>query len=241
MTMFIFSATNDGKKMNMVPISMPKVLKNLVEVGNRLEQLGLTKDQLEEVVDAMVAARADCTDNDPPGARGWSAWRMGTRRLREILLSVEGWEKDDSDQISSVMNRQLGIRIAVSNTDDGTGVDENDRYPQNRSRKGAATDGAIQRNQGSFLAVLDASLNVVQMRLRSPSPLIVTWYLCVYCEGDEFRAELACPSAVEGGFFSDFKERIFLGSSDDGKGKFERLEDGDETPEFEIQVTRKKN
>jgi hypothetical protein len=64
-----------------------KIVKDPVEVGNRLEQLGVSKGKVIEVIEAMVSARADCTPNDPPGSHGWSSYRMGTRRLREEFLT----------------------------------------------------------------------------------------------------------------------------------------------------------
>jgi hypothetical protein len=221
-----------------------KILKNPVEVDNRLEQLGFTRDQLIEIAEAMVSARADCTPNDPPGAPGWSSWRMGTRRAREVLLVGEDWERDDSDQISSVLNKRLRIRLAVANTDDATGIEQEHPIPQNWSRKGAATDKAVMVNQRSFMDILDASLKVVPLRQPpKPSGPIITWYLCVYSEGDEFRVELSCPSGLESGFFTDFIERILIvGPDDGGSGGLRRRGDGegDDGPEFNIPVVRKK-
>jgi hypothetical protein len=247
--LFIFSVTNEAEKMNMASIfPMPtKILKRPIEVRNRLGELGLRRDKLIEVVEAMVAAKAECTDNDPPGARGWSAWRMGTRRLREELLTEPGWERDETDQISSVVNKDLGIRIAVSNTDDGTGLDEEGRFPQNRSKKGAATDRVIQMNQGSFMEILDESVREKIVTLKptdKKSGPIITWYLCSYCEGDEYRAELSCPNGVDGGFSTGFDERIFIIDSGEGGGvRRRRVGDnggGAGSSEFEISVKRKK-
>jgi hypothetical protein len=218
-----------------------KVWKTPIEVANRLDELGLTLESLIEVVEAMVRAKAECTDNDPIGSQGWAAYRMGTRRLREVTLTQEEWEKDDTDQIASTLNRKLGIRVAVSNTDDATGVDEEGREPQNRSKKGAATDRAIQSNQLSFMNVLDASLNVIPLdRLRQKPSSIVTWYVCVYSEGDEYRGELACPIGIEAGFYTGFVERIFLKGKDPGDGGAARRRSGGDGPEFDIPVTRKK-
>jgi hypothetical protein len=218
-----------------------KVWKNPIDVDNRLDQLRLKREKLLEVVEAMVGAKAECTDNDPPGSRGWASYRMGTRRLREVTLVEKGWEKDDTDQIASVVNRKLGIRVAVSNTDDGTSLDEEGRIPQNRSKKGAATDRAIQANQGSFMHILDESLNVVPLnQAQQPSRSIITWYLCVYCEGDEFRAELSCPDGMDGGFFTGFVERIFIIGPESGGGALVRRRADDGGPEFDIPVTRKK-
>lgn len=216
------------------------IVRKSVEVENRLEKLGLTREKMLEVAAAMSAAKADCTDNDPPGAPGWSAWRMGTRRLREEMLSIDGWERDESDQISSIVNRKLSLRIAVANTDDGTTVVES--IPQNRSRKGAATDRAVQANQGSFMDILDASMKVVPLKpqLVQTSGSLVTWYLCVFCDDDVLRAELSCPTDVVGGYFTDFKERIFIaGDENDDGANVSRRTDEDGDGEFDIPVTRK--
>ncbi|HQZ13564.1 MAG TPA: glycosyltransferase, partial [Devosia sp.] len=128
-------------------------LKSLIEVGNRLDRLGTSRDVLLEVINAVVAARAECTENDPAGSRGWRGWQMGTRRNRELHGQIDGWEKDDTDQIASVVNRGLGIKIIVCNTDEGTCVEG--LTPQNRSKKGAATERVVDRNQYTFFDKLD--------------------------------------------------------------------------------------
>jgi hypothetical protein len=221
-----------------------KIFKNPVEVGNRLEELGIPPGPLLEAAEAMVSARADCTPNDPPGARGWSSWKLGTRRVREELLTEDGWEKDETDQISSILNKALGIRIVVSNTDDATGIEHNERIPQNRSKKGAATDRVVQVNQGSFFHILEDSLKVVHLKSAPKKAIpIVTWYLCVYNEGEEFRAELSSPVGLDGGFFTDFVERIILIGPDGGDGApvRRRFGEGDSGgTDFDIPVTRKK-
>jgi hypothetical protein len=219
------------------------VWKKPIDVGNRLEKLfQLKREQLLEVAEAMFRAKADCTPNDPPGSQGWSAYKMGTRRLREITLSIEGWEKDDTDQIPSVVNKSLGVRIVVANTDDATGVEGDSRIPQNRSQKGAATDRVVHVNQLSFMAALEESLKVVPLKKSAaPSGRIITWYLCTYSEGDEFRAEISAPKVVEDGYFVDFYERIFL-TNDGSDGEIVRRQPGDsgDGSDFEISVTRKK-
>lgn len=219
-----------------------RITKGPIDTPNRLEELGLKLEEALEVVGAMISAKAECTDNDPPGSRGWSSWRWGIRRLREVKLSQPGWEKDDTDQIASVINKKLGIRIAVSNTDDGTGIDADGRFPQNRSRKGGATDRAVHVNQLSFMDVLEASRKVVPLRGEPPAPsAIITWYVCTYSEGEQFRAELSCPDGMEDGFFTGFIERIFLVDSDDSSGDTirRRRDGGPDDSEFDIPVTRK--
>ena len=217
---------------------MPPIVRaNPIEVANRLHQLGWRREQLLEIVGAMVAARNSCTENDPSSAPGWMAWKEGTRRLREIARPM-GLEKDETGQIPSVIDLRRGLKFAVSNTDDGTGIE--DRIPQNRSRKGPATDRVVCDNQGSLLRALDKTLDVVPISMARKQPgIIVCWYLCVYCQEDEVRAELSCPVSFESDYFTDFVERIVLiGPDGDGAIKVRRdtPEDG---PEFDIPVSRR--
>lgn len=207
------------------------VLQERSEVDGRLHSLfGFSREQLLEVVKACVAARGDCTDNDPPAAAGWSAWRYGTRRLREVFRS-EGWEKDDTDQFSTIVDHERRIRIAVANTDSGTAVSH--LSPRNRSRKGAASERAVDRNQYWLFPDLDVE--------QEPGPLsdYATWYLCVYAEGDDVRAELSCPIEIETGYFAGWNERIFIVQP----GEWEDVDltgiDGDFGPELQIDVRRR--
>ena len=187
-----------------------RILVDPVAVRNRLDEMGLTYDELIEVVGAMVGERALCTDNDPPGARGWASWRMGIRRLRELLCRKEGWVKDDTDQVSSVLNQDRALRITVSNTDENTGIEDLILHPRNRTEKGIVTTRIVRQNQYSFMAILDGSMDVVQFPQATTSVPVITWYLCLYNEGDVVRAELSCPDDLENGFFAGFLERIIL-------------------------------
>lgn len=214
-----------------------------LEVENELEKIGLSATQVLEIVHAMAAARADATENDPPGAAGWSAWRMGIRRAREVTIHDKrfpNWERDETGQVSSVVNRKIGVRLLVSNTDDGTGIDAEDRYPQNRSKKGAATDGIVQGNQGVFEFMEKASNVVAFPKVADDGQDIASWYLCVYSLADELRAELSCPVGIEGGFFTKFRKRIIiLGGGGTGIDPVTRKKSDGEVVEFDIPVARK--
>jgi len=209
---------------------------NPIEVDNRLDVLGWSRADLLEVVSAMVAARHSCTDNDPSSAPGWMSWKDGTRRLREIGRG-KGLHKDEFDQIPCVFDAERRLRFSVSNTDDGTAVAN--RVPQNRSKKGPSTENAVIGNKSLFDGLEEWFEKVTPISRARPQPgIIVSWFLLVYCEGDEVRAELACPVGVNGGFFADFHERIVLIGSDDGGGGIGgRLPD--DGPEFDIPVSRK--
>ncbi len=97
--------------MNMRSIRVAVIVKTFPEMVSRLEAKRTSREALLEVVDALVAARADSTDYDPNGTPGWRGWQMGTRRCREMHVGLDGWEKDDADQVPSIVNREIGLRI----------------------------------------------------------------------------------------------------------------------------------
>lgn len=215
-------------------------LDNPIQAQNRLEQLGLSKPLLLEAIRAMVAARNNCTENDPPSAPGWSSWRDGTRRLREVLIPL-GWKKDDTDMISSAFNEKLGIKVSVQNADASTGVEN--QTPQNSSQKGAATERIVEANgdQFEFRSILDQMPGVIPIssETRASTSGITHWYLCVFCEGDTYRAELSCPVQCVGGFFTKYSERIPIIDDQPDDGAKLRRDVPDDGGEFEIPVIRK--
>lgn len=210
------------------------------EVSNELEKLGLSDEGLHQAVDAVALARNNCTPNDVPAARGLRGWMDGTRSLREFYCR-QGWEKNEDDHISSLFHRERLIKVMVSNTDDATGL-LLDRQPQNRSRKGPATDRAVSMNQqlDLFEGFVDQPPNVVRLALQMG---LQHWFLCVYCDDENgiVRAELSLPAVCEGGFFTTFLKRIVLiGHSDNDDGSGVRVRrDGPDDQGFEINVTRK--
>ena len=217
---------------------MPAVFRtNSVEVSNRLEELGWTAEELLEVSEAMVAARFSCTENDPSSAPGWMSWKDGTRRVREIG-SLKGLTKADIDQIPCIVDTKRKLKFSVSNTDDGTAIEG--RIPQNHSKKGPGTDRAVTGNQGSLFDPKDAPV-VPLSKMKAQPGLLVSWFLLVYVDGDDFRAELSCPVEIEGGFFTDFSERIVLTGPNGGGGVKKRSDEPDDGDpmEFDIPVTRK--
>jgi hypothetical protein len=215
----------------------PIILKTRIEVANALAGIGLNREHLNEVIERMVTARNSCTANHPLGSAGYMAWAEGTCRLREIGSLTPGWERNNDDYIPSIYNVERKHKVAICNTDDGTGLEK--RLPQNRNKKGAGMDRVVGANQEVFSELLEAAVNVIPISQDSRG--IVFWYLCVYSEGDEVRAELSCPLECVGGFFKSFSKRIILigGDDDDGSGVQRRLEPTDGVPGFDIIVTRK--
>jgi len=208
---------------------------NPVEIANRLQELGWSRDDLAEVIDAMVGGRRSCTDNDPLSAPGWMAWKNGIRRFRE-LGRAKGMHKVEVDGIPYVVNLGAKTRFTVANTNDGTSRERSN--PQNQNRKGPATERAVAAQGELFEALAEAPPKVTRLPTAPPG-VWIAWYLCVFCDGEDVRAELSCPVAIEGGYFTDFYERIFLIGPDDGGVKVRRdLPENEQ--DFDIPVIRRK-
>src|SRR5580692_6573285 len=205
---------------------------NSVEVSNRLEELGWTVEELLEVAETMVAARFSCTDNDPSSAPGWMSWKDGTRRIREIG-SLKGLKKADIDQIPCVVDYKRKLKFSVSNADDGTAIEG--RVPQNQSKKGPGTGRAVTGNQGSLFDPKDVP-SIPLSQVKAQPGFLVSWFLLVYVDGDDLRAELSCPVEIEGGFFTDFSERIVLTGPGGGGGVKKRGADPDDGDPMEFDI-----
>jgi hypothetical protein len=143
---------------------------------------------------------------------------------------------DNTDNIPSVVNRKLGIKLAVTNAGSGTGIEWG--HPQPIREKGDGSQRAGFPNQTVLTPVLDGALNEEQSSNNS-----TFWYLCIYCGADMLRAELLCPILADDGSFSDYHERIALISDqDENDGLRPRVESPlspDAGSDIEISVTRK--
>ncbi len=211
------------------------IINSPIEARNRLRELGWDEVELVEVVYAMVAGRNGCTANDPVCAPGWVAWKDGVRRIREIG-ATKGWRRADIDQVPWTIDVERGMKFTVVNSNEAAGVEEHD--PQNRSKRGAAAERAVQANAEQLsLAFPDMPIDRGEAALPDRLMETMSWYLFVFSEGDTIRAELSCPIGMSCGFFSQFKERIFLSTD-----MFTPLGDDalmpDSADEFDIPVER---
>lgn len=197
------------------------------EIVPRLAQLGLRRDLLLDVVGAAVGGRRNATGLHPLSAGGLLSWIQGTGQLRRIFLPL-GWEVCRRDNIESIFHPELGIKVVFQNAERaGDPLLE----PVATSKKGAGSARAIELGQYELWPEEKAK-EVAEVTA-------TTWVLFVYADGDDVRAELSCPMAINEEQFDGFHERIVLV----GKGGWDAalpLEDDGEPPaEYEVPVTRK--
>lgn len=215
-----------------------EILTNDWQVMPRLQQLALTHEGLMAVLHQCVAGYAGCTDNDPPGARGYETWRMGIRGFREQFGGKVGWEKNEAGGFPTIANPKLMIRIAVTNADDVTGKVEGDLAPQNRLPKGTTAERATATNQLIGQMPLALIGGVMNTHSADTTDGYQTWHFCVFIKGDEVRAELSRFNGCKDGFLSDCQERIFVV----GEGEWTAPDIGDiddSGPEFDFEIQRK--
>ena len=236
--MLIFSTSNEGVKINMENHGMQARIHTVASsIDLRLSELGLSRDELIEVVMAAVTARKSCTGNDPLSAPGWMSWKEGSRRLREMLLP-KGFLRSNDDGVPWVIDPKSGARFCVVNTNDGTGLLE--REPQQSSKKGPATNRAVSRNSAPLFEAMGLKEPAVEASTVRQPFTQQAWYLCVYCEGDVIRAELSLPVSMSDGYFERFQERIFILGPNDGQLVVRREErPSPDGGEFDIPVSRK--
>lgn len=204
------------------------ILREPAEVNDRLAELGVTKDELQEVVASAVAARNDAVDHDPSNAAGWLAYCYGTRKLREIYCPKE-WILDRSGGVESVIHPETGAKLVYQNADCAA---REDREPQPVSAKGEASKALINSVNGDLFR---------SWPVDGEAPEGSVWYLLVETEGERVTAELSCPRGVEGGRFSGYIERIFIievGEDEDWE-KLAQPDDETDEQDFDVSVTRK--
>jgi hypothetical protein len=176
-----------------------KIFRDDWEIGQRLNGFGATKTEFVEVVEAAVGARADAVPHHPVTAPGTFSYHEGTRALRDLFVA-KGWESNRTKNVESVYDPQTGIKIIFQNTNSACDVCD----PKAISPKGNASEEAIML--GLKAKCLWPEMDEEnQKRLNGP-----VWYLCVFANGEDVLAELSRPSAVEGGQFAGFLERIFI-------------------------------
>ena len=201
-----------------------------LESSRRLGELGITADDLREVVLRGEQAAQEATAHDPVTAAGTDAYRYRVRTFRD-LHTPKGWRVD----------RRLGVELTVSSDgrmavitragDEGVGI--MDAFPQPKRAVGKGTQDAI--DSGSLF--LDVNwMNVVA----SPNDETDVWMLLVFRSGDLVRYELSLPSGVdEDGGIMGWKERIVGSSLDLRDPTLPRRQEPEEPAVVDVPVTKK--
>src|SRR5258708_3142411 len=134
----------------------PKIIFKPHEVGNYLhETFGATREQFVAIANAGAAGKAYATDSHPTSMPGIMCWADATREMRDIFLPLDGWTKDETDNIPAIIHKVKDIKIAICNTDIGTGLVN--YGPQPVRPKGDGVKRAVFPNELVFQGLLEGT------------------------------------------------------------------------------------
>jgi hypothetical protein len=202
------------------------------DVDRRLSPFVVTRAELWRVVAGVVAARADAVENDPATAEGQFAYIYGTRLVR-ALFRTKGYLLYRQDNIEGVEHRERNLKVIYQNVDLAASWLHD---PRPASAKGSGSDRMIDSAQGSlFTPEQLASAEPIKFEPINTG----VWYFCVSIDGDDVRAELSLPSAIENGAFGKFIERIFIVGAGEWGDLVTKLRPDSEPAEFQPVITRK--
>lgn len=181
------------------------------EIDTRLARFGAARNELIEVAQQIVAARADAILVDPFSAPGLLSYIYGTRHLR-LLFMPKGWGIDRTENVESVVSPR-GVRIVFQNVDEACSIFQ---APKAVSAKGPACQRMIDVAQGRLFGPGELPETVPPKALDALNSS--AWYFCMSFEDNDVKAELSLPASVRGNTFSDFLNvfsslRVVVGES----------------------------
>ena len=185
----------------------PYLYVEVFEVGQRVQQLGLTIEILLDAVRAGFTGRSTCTELDPPMYPGQTMWAHTLRRLRQRTAGI-GWKPDNDGNYCVALSPTGHMAIAVATGDANTGRPES--IPATSSPKGPRTAEAVAANQLTLdLGFADKNPET-QAAGNFPRE---TWLLLIHLDHSEVRAELSLPLGLdEQDRVTGWLERIMLPS-----------------------------
>lgn len=207
------------------------VLAEEFETAPRLAQLGMTTADLLDIVRVAVGARRNAVAFHPASAPGLLSWLEGTAQLRRVFLAKEGWELSRRDNIESVYNPQLGIKIIFQNAERaGDPIFE----PMAANRKGAASARAVDLGQIELFPEhrVEKEQTVAELNAN-------VWILFVEAQGQNVRAEFSRPKAISDEQYAGFHERILLVQGGEWDTPDPLSDDGEPPADYEVTVSRK--
>lgn len=206
------------------------VLAEEFEVVPRLEQLGMTKADLLDVVRAAVGARRSVVPYHPLSAPGLLSWIAGTTQLRRTF-DAKNWQICRRDGIESIYHPDLGIKVVFQNAERaGDPVSD----PLAANRKGAASARAVELGQGELFPEHRVEKEQEKAELNA-----MTWILFVQADDTTVRAELSCPIAISDEQYDGFHERILLVQGGEWDDPVTLSDDGEPPADYEVNVSRK--
>lgn len=181
------------------------------DVASRLEAFGVDREELLDVVRAVVAYRANAVPNDPKTAEGQFAYIYGTRYTRQVFQRA-GYENGWENGVEYVGHPESGVKVIYQSVDQACEIT---RSPQAISGKGSGAAAVVNSAQPSLF--VDGELpETLPPNMKATNGSV--WYFCVSVAEGKVSAELSQPARIVGRNFEHFIERIFILKPDEWDG-----------------------
>ncbi|KAB7613361.1 hypothetical protein F9L33_12220 [Amylibacter sp. SFDW26] len=172
------------------------IISNEDDVAQRLEELGVTAEQIISVGLVARARQNDASPLMPINAPGSLAYIFGVEEMRQ-QISGSDWYSERKYGVEAIVNRKSNIRIAYQNVDEACSITWK---PKPRSAKGTGSENLCSPTLFEHAGVDAGPLTNVC------SDGLTTYYIMV---GENGGIELSCP-VISNKTFAAFIERIFV-------------------------------
>jgi len=180
------------------------IVKEPLDVATILMEFGVERDQLLDVVAAVVAERANAVPNDPVTAEGQFAYIYGTRHTRFVFQKA-GYVNGRENGVEFVEHPDTGVKVLYQSVDGACDVT---RSPKAISGKGDGSAAIVNRAQSLPLFPEGELAEVLPPSVEEKNSSV--WYFCVSVVQGKVAAELSRPARIDGPNFVHFIERIFI-------------------------------
>lgn len=205
-----------------------KIYRKSHKIIKRLTLFDVKIEDLQGVALEAISARNDATPLHPSNAPGMYSYMAGVAALRMIFLGKPGWKISRRKGVEAVVNANLGTVILFQNVDFACGRHD----PNPITVKGEGVTRLVDNPSGFLWAYMAEEDQNLENRH--------VWFFCVSSHGDQVRAELSRPRAIDNGNFGTFAERIFIVQDSGWSITNENLDkDFDNNEGLEISVTKK--
>jgi hypothetical protein len=175
------------------------------DVRTRLQDFGLSIEELHQVARAAYVAKADCSPLHPPTFPGTAAWATAVLAFRDMKLP-EGWRAADPGNFSVTINDAGQFFVVIATGDDDAGR-AHGREPTTKSTKGMKTEAAVAANRQMSLFPAEIPSEVLA---ESHLSKFKAWVLLLNIDGTTVYIELSSPSGMEKGKIVEWDERIIV-------------------------------
>ena len=201
----------------MPPLPKPSPITQ-VRAQAQLEAMGIPREFLQAAADEAWRAVSRCTENDVKSMRGFLAWGVTIRFLRDRLCPL-GWSIGRDQNFETVISPDGTVAITAAAGNSNTG--DPTRMPSTRTERGPQTKLVVAANHQ--LSLYD------ELRRKVGGAETETWFLLSYHDpiGEEIRLELSrgitFTPASNGnhGIVSQFEPRVLLEAIDVSDGAIE--------------------